>query len=86
MCARYVQDMYCTQPPVQPETKKYARTARAPATHRLNYDGGGEGFEPKVLETSRETLAGLMIASVWKGMLDYSLADTTAPHLRGEIS
>ena len=27
----------------------------------------GEGVEPKVLETSRETLAGLKIASVWKG-------------------
>ena len=24
-------DMYCTQPPEQPETKKLARTARAPA-------------------------------------------------------
>ena len=48
------------------EVSPHRKGASHPPPHLR---GGGEGVEPKVLETSRETLAGLMIASVWKGGL-----------------
>ena len=50
--------MYCTLLPSELETKKYARTARAPAAHHLNYEGGGGG------RAIREALAVLVFASV----------------------
>ena len=76
--------MYCTQPPIEQDTKKQACIARAPATNSLTYEMG-EG-EPSLIQLPRgKTLPGFgspgatvvpSLLTVWKVVAVNGLAKT----------